>query len=191
MLKFENEFEKREQLGRRALLQLKEIYPNYFKHEIKFSTDKYSVFDAFYFELDDNTHSIKNRCLIEVKLRDRTFDSYCLESKKYNSLLKKRKELGFDKDDMKLIYLCFCPEGTYLWNLDNITLNYEKIKMNKATSVSRNDKIEKINIMLDNKEAKFLPYKYNENFIMKLIESEKLIDVKIKEIKKGLENLFE
>jgi hypothetical protein len=188
---FTNDFEKREFIGRESLKELQKLYSNLFKYPLHFTTDTYSAYDAFYHIIDTETHSIKKRVLIEIKIRDRQFPEYIIETKKLNSLEKIRKDLGFTKDEMSILYINFCPNETIVWDIDKINNDVKTLVANKATSISRNEKINKSVIYLQPIEGKRLNYIYNENSIlMKSIIDEKLSITK-NEIIKGLNFLFE
>ena len=83
-MRFTNDFEKREFIGRESLRELQKLYSNLFKYQLHFTTDTYAAYDAFYHIIDTETHSIKKRVLIEIKIRDRQFPEYILETKKLN-----------------------------------------------------------------------------------------------------------
>lgn len=190
-MNFLNDFEKREFLGRKALLELQDKYPNILKYKIEFTTDTYATYDAFYHIIDIETHSIKKRVLIEIKIRDRSFPEYILETKKLNSLKKIRTDLGFNENEMSILYINFCPNETIIWNIDKINNNIIVSEYNKATSTSRTNKINKSVIMLLPSEGKQLDYILDE----KKIFMNNVIDKKISSLKKdiiqGLNFLFE
>lgn len=185
-MNFTNEFEKREYLGREALKELKKIYPNLFKYDIHFTTDTYASYDAFYHIIDSETHSIKKRVLIEIKIRDREFPEYILETKKLNSLKKIRKDLGFNEDEMSILYINFCPNETIIWNIDKINNDIVTNEYNKATSISRTNKINKDVIMLKPSEGKQLNYILDEKLILSKTKINNIVDNKVKELKNDL-----
>lgn len=180
-------FQQREFYGREFLKELKELYPNYFKYDIHFTIDSYASYDAFYHIIDAETHSIKKRVLIEIKIRDQKFDDYLLEEKKLNSLLKIRKDLGMNENEMTLLYINFCPDETLIWNIDDVKdKNKSSLKANKATSVDRKNKVDKSVILLNKVDGKSLNYVYDYNRIDMKYKVNKVIDTKIKEIKNDL-----
>lgn len=190
-MRFTNDFEKREFIGRESLRELQKLYSNLFKYQLHFTTDTYAAYDAFYHIIDTETHSIKKRVLIEIKIRDRQFPEYILETKKLNSLKKIRKDLGFNEDEMSILYINFCPNETIVWDIDKINNEVKTLVANKATSISRDEKINKSVIYLQPSEGKQLNYIYNEKeILMKSIIDEKLSATK-KEIIKGLNFLFD
>ena len=62
--RFIDEFEKREWLGREALKEVKELYPEYFKFELLFTEGKYDDYDAYYFVIDKDTFNITKRVIM-------------------------------------------------------------------------------------------------------------------------------
>ena len=147
-----------------------------FNGDIQFTTDTYSAYDAFYFIIDDVTHNIKKRVYIELKIRNRVFDSYLLESKKMNSLLKIRKDMYFTEDEATILYINFCPNETIIYNIDKVkNLPTEKLIANKCTVNSKTDKIEKTVIMLKPTDGKQIEYIINENEIIKRLEIKQIV----------------
>jgi len=188
---FKTEYEKREELGRLALKELEQEH-NIFKNPLLFCPDQYGAYDAYYFKIDNSTQSITKRVWIEIKIRDRIFPNYILEKKKWNRLEQKRKDLGLNKDEVTYLYLNFTPNSTYMWNITDFDkFIIEKMAMNKATSESRTDKIDKDITLLEPKSAYTIDYIYNEHNIMKKYEDEILLK-KCKQaiIKKGLESVL-
>ena len=172
MLKFESEFQKNEEVARYALKEMNEKY-KLFNGDIQFTSDVYSAYDAFYFIIDDVTHNIKKRVYIELKIRNRVFDSYLLETKKMNSLLKIRKDMYFTEDEATILYINFCPNETIIYNIDKVkNLPTEKLIANKCTVNSKTDKIEKTVIMLKPTDGKQIEYIINENEIIKKMEKD-------------------
>lgn len=189
---FEDKFAEREFYGRQALKELQKDYPEKFRFEIFENNDKYGHYDAFYYIIDNDTQSIIKRVWIEIKIRDTHFDDYFLETKKWNNLEKKRKELSLLKEEVVYLYLNFTPTGAYLWDISDISnLKKEKRSMNKATSANRNDKINKeINYLKTNNSYRF-DYYINKQLILKRYTDELLLDITKKAIqKKGLESIL-
>jgi len=193
-MKFENDYQRREWIGRQALKELQRQYPHIFKYDITFEPDMYSHYDASFIEYDYTTHNIKMRHFIEIKIRDRVFPDYILERKKVSNLHKKMDELGLKDGEYKLFYLNFCPDGTYLWNITDITpqdCNESKL-MNKATSTSRRDKMNKYYRPMVTEEARKFEYIINENDIVEeevMRRMKPQLEKKIQQ--KGLNWLFE
>lgn len=193
-MEFKNDFERREWIGRQALRELKRDNLNIFKYDIIYEPDPYSVYDASFINYDYESHSIRSRNFIEIKIRDRIFPDYVLEKKKVNSLHKKMNELGLSPLDYKLWYLNFCPEGTYLWEITDVwpTDCTDSRYMNVATANSRDNKELKYYKGMLPEQSKSFDYIIDPD---SLIEEEKMrrqlpkIEKKIQQ--KGLNWLFE
>ena len=190
MLKFEDDFEKREWLGRQALLEIQKLYPNYFKYQLQFTTGKYDKYDCYYIVLDEQLN-IKKRVIVELKIRDRYFDEYILEQKKYNSLIKIREDLGLTKDEMNILYINLCVDGTYVYDIDRLELKWDTLIANKATCDSRTNKVKKSVLYLTKTSGKFIPYIISEKQLLIDNIIEEKIEQSKKEIKKGLNHLFD
>lgn len=186
-MNFTNNFQKEEFYARQGLLILQELYPNSFKYKIEFTTGEYDPYDAMFFIIDNETQSIVKRVWIELKIRKTTFDTYLLETKKMNSLLKLRKDMFFTENEVSLLYINFTPNETIIYNLDKVKeLPTEKRVMNKCTVVSRTNKVEKSVIMLRPEDGKVLNYILNENEIDNRNKINIIIDKKVKDIKNDL-----
>jgi len=192
-MRFTDDYEKREWLGREALKELQEIYPEYFKYDLRFTTEKYADYDAFYFIIDEDTQKLRKRVWIEIKIRDTNYDEYVLEYKKLNQLIKKRDELFLTEDDVIFLYLNYTPNETIIWNISKIKEEGEvKSKvMNKATSTSRKDKMNKKIYYLKPSDGKRLDYVLNEKHLLRKYDNYLLDKVK-EQIKKkpGLEDIL-
>ncbi len=179
-----DDYQMREWLGRTALkdLQLKGLFPK--KFDITYTGDYYCVYDAY--TKGDNDKSI----LIEIKVRDNQYDNYILEYNKCRDLCAIAKtNLYLKENEITFLYICFCPEACYIWNINHYVFNYDQIewdndkKFNKSTCKSRDDKINKDHIMLETSNSKKINYKICKN---RLIEEEKLRMRPLEERKKGL-----
>lgn len=160
-MEFTNDYQFREWLGRTALkdLQEKELFPK--KYTITYTGDYYCAYDAWI--KIDNTKTV----FIEIKVRDETYGEYVLEYKKCKSLYYIAKDLFLNDKEATFIYVNFCKNATYIWNINEYVFNVDKIKwigmkMNKATSDSRSDKINKSVVLLDPKKSKIIDYKINK-----------------------------
>jgi hypothetical protein len=112
--KFIDKFEEREFYGREALKELKEIYPQYFKWELHFTSGKYDKYDAFYFVMDLDTMNISKRVFLEIKIRDTEFDEYILEKKKVSSLKSLISSMGLSENEYSILYInCSLLSITY------------------------------------------------------------------------------
>ena len=91
--------------------------------------------------------------IIEAKVRDTHFNDLLLESKKYNALIKEmtkhKNEFGFS--NVEVLYLCFTPNGTYLFKLTKHKERYEWVvkEYNKYTAAKQKGKVEKKVTFLD------------------------------------------
>lgn len=92
---------------------------------------------------------------------------------------------------MSILYANFTPTKTIIWNLDEIEVKIDTLKANKTTVDSKTRKVNKGVIYLTPESGIVLPYVLNK----KKIIMNNLIDVKLnkteKELKKGLETLFD
>ena len=167
MIQFKDDYEKREWLSRESLKQLKELYPEFFKYDIQFTSGQYDDYDAFYF-IYDNDGKFKKYVWIELKMRDKTFNEYILEKEKLDRINKHRERLYIDKEQVVILYINFCPEGTYCWNISNIDDgNWEKLLANKSTSNNRTDKEMKKVKYLKPSESKQFDYILNERQLLR------------------------
>ena len=189
-MNFKNDFEKREAIGREAFKELKKLYPNTFKWDIQFTTGDYDTYDAYWFILDEN-YSIKKRVWVEIKWRDSIYEEYILETKKLNKLIQLRKE-NFTENEVDIFYLCFAPDGTFMWKLNESMLEDKKsLKANKETSISRTNKIDKGVIFLKREDGKRFEYIPTEKEIINLIFKNNMKKELIEEISVGLNNIFD
>jgi hypothetical protein len=164
-MRFTDDFEKREYLGREALKELQLQHPDKFKYQLSFNSEKYGEYDALFFVIDEN-QQIKKRVWIEIKIRDTEFDEYILETKKLNSLINKRKSLYFTNEEVSFLYINFTPNNTIVWDITNIEPEGETLKANKATSTSRTDKVDKSVIYLKPEQGKVFDYQINEKHLL-------------------------
>jgi hypothetical protein len=159
---FLDDYEKREWLGREALKELQKLNPDFFKYHIQFNPERYGDYDAFYFIYDING-KFKKHCWIEIKVRNKTWPEYFLEKEKFDRLERLRNSLYLNKEEVVYLYLNFCPEGTYCWNVSNIDDGiWEERLMNKSTSNNRIDKELKKVKLLNTDRAKSFDYVLNE-----------------------------
>lgn len=186
-MKFQNDFQKEEYYARQGLLILQELYPNTFKYKIEFTPGEYDPYDALFFIIDTETQSIIKRVWIELKIRKTTYDSYLLETKKMNSLIRLRKAMYYKEEDVTLLYINFTPNETIIYNLDKVkNIPTQKKVMNKCTVLSRTNKVEKDVIMLKPEDGKILNYILDEKEIDTRNKINKIVDTKSKEMKNDL-----
>jgi hypothetical protein len=191
MLKFEDDFARREFLGREALKEIQLLHPGKFKYQLQFNTDKYGCYDAFYFVIDENQQLVK-RVWIEIKIRDTVYDKYILETKKHSGILSEIKRMFLTTEDVTILYLNLCPNESYIYNITDISkYKIEVLKANKQTSISRTVKIDKNVIYLDPNDGVKLNYIMNEKELEYKEILRRKVNVISKEIKKiGLEGVL-
>ena len=170
-----DQFVERSKRERYSLNKIKPFLTNG-QSEVQFhTTDEYSYdkYDAIINFLDQGK-TIKQH-IIEFKHRDTHYDILVLETKKFKSL--KRHIMRPEITD--LIYICSTPKATYLFNLSEMEksgkLPVVKMNMNKATSESRSDKVQKTAIMLNIEDAYMvLYYTFNEQeYLNSLVKDKK------------------
>lgn len=167
-MKFSNAFEEadfRERCAFRDFDKMYNLFNDYNIHMTEIETK--SVYDISLQKIIDG--SIKKRIFIEIKVRNKVFDDYILETKKYNSLKRLVKHtLMLDEDEYELWYLNFTPEGTLLWDIKNVDETLIKSqKMNKATVVSKTHKVNKNSYYLKPEMAKKWNYTWDEKQLKK------------------------
>lgn len=156
-MKFKNNFQKREYLGRQAVKELKQLHPDKFKYDLEETGDTFSPYDMYYYTED-------KKVLLEVKIRDKDFDTFILEVKKLEALQKIKSE---SNEEIVLLYLNFTPTKTIIWNITNIdSSNSKTIIANKTTEISRNCKVEKEVIYLNPKDGYILDYVLDEDKLL-------------------------
>lgn len=119
-----------------------------------------SPYDVIITKKDDNGKDI-GRLIIEIKIRDKEYSSWVYEGKKHNSLTKIK---NIDPDYNKIIYINFTPTGTIVWDIDKIIDKYklERMEMNRVTSHSRSDKVDKRIYLLKEEDGKKWNYIWDE-----------------------------
>lgn len=190
---FVNDYEKREWLGREALKDLQTLNTDFFKYKINFTTGQYDDYDAFYF-IYDTDNKFKKYVWIEIKVRDKTFPDYILEKEKLDRMIKQRERLYLKKEEVVFLYINFCPEGTYCWNITEMDDNeWERMEMNKSTSNNRIEKENKLVKLLDIDRSKQFDYILNEKQLLRNWKLNYLLPKVEQKIKKqnNLNFLFE
>ena len=158
--RFEDEFHKKEMIGRWALSELQELYPATWKWPIHYTEHTYSAYDAFCHILDpDNHYSIKKRIMIEIKTRNTIYNEYILEKAKYDKLMNLRKSLSLTPSELSIYYINFTPEGVLMWDLDKIDNSVTTKTMNSKT-VEESSKRKEKSIMLLSRESAIARWEY-------------------------------
>lgn len=140
-MNYKSEFEIRELIGRKAF---DEVYGSHCSNiKIEYTDYKFETYDAFF--SFTNSNGKKKYVVIEIKVRSADYSSYIFEEKKSVSMNKVYKELGVDKDDVKLLYVNFTPSAAYIYDVTNIDSKYSTstLKCNKNTVYSTSDKVSK------------------------------------------------
>jgi hypothetical protein len=174
--KFESGFDKMEWLGRAALNDMakKFSHSKLFENPLKM-TDHYCRYDSFSHIYDEN-YKIKKILYFEIKVRDRVYpDGMILERNKVRDINKVIREASVFKGEYKIFYVNFIENNsTLIWDITDIDEKdcKEIHTCNKATAISRENKVDKKVKLLDPMEAKRIDYIYNEqmtllNFYMK------------------------
>lgn len=180
-MNYKNNFEKREFLGRKILQEIQQMYPNIFKTEIVFTENKYDHYDAYYHTLKKN--KLKTT-LIEIKIRDKEFDNYILQKDKIDNIKKEIENSDLKNINTKILYMNILPTKVYFFDITNLNKQVHKLKTNKATSISREEKIEKEVYYLEPSEASLtIDYIYDENRLTRMYYEEfknNLINNKLK-----------
>lgn len=131
--------------SRKERLAFETLLENYnlFKNNYRVNgtpVDSNDIYDYWIHKFNEN-FSITQRIIVEIKIRnlsgsqleDARENGWILETKKFNSL-KKASEID---PEMKILYVCFTPDGTLFFDLKDLEekklLKVTKKVMNKAT----------------------------------------------------------
>ena len=128
--------------GRKAFSEL--LYNYSPEVKVNFTEDRWCNYDAYWTALNDN--GVKKHYIVEIKIRNKNYDSYILEHKKVVGMRKEAtKDLGVKLEDCVFLYVNFTPHWTYMWNITNVerTCDSTISRINKCTSKSRSNKVEK------------------------------------------------
>ena len=159
-MKFTNRFEKSSFIERCAFKNFIKLYDGFKGYHIEYTPfDGFDQYDVLLSKIEDGI--ITKRIFIEIKVRDKHYEEYFLETKKLNALRKTMKENYIE--NYTFLYLNFTPTGTYIWNT-SITddLKVSKCVMNKATMNSRSEKVNKSKYDLPISMAKHWHYTWDE-----------------------------
>lgn len=161
-MKFEqmNRFQQLEAISTEAI---KQLLPNTDVH----FTDEFENYDCW---VDVTTTSGEEiRVWMETKVRHTAYDTYILEDAKLKALQNKRiaeeRKLGMK---IRLFYVNFTPDGTYMWDLDRIKVPKSTVYAGKCTAKATN-RVEKITYYLPKSDA-IKTYDY-------IIDKEKIINI--------------
>lgn len=195
---YENDYHKREMIGRWALKDILSIYSSKFPSKHDFTAYTFHAYDMCMFATDPDTSSIKKRFFVEIKTRDRIYDEYILEKDKYDRLMNTRDSLYLSKEECKLLYCNVTLGGAYFWDLDRLdTTTLSTLRCNIATVESRSDKKDKKVYYVRPEEAVVsLPdYKLNANLLEERYYWTEYAMPKVKAIiqkqPRGLNDLFD
>ena len=103
--------------------------------------------------------------IIECKLRKNNYDTYFYESKKHKSLTKLKKEYSMGTNvPFSILYVNVTPSKTYIWDIDKILPETNKVKVacNKESMSGDNIKIDKGVYELHINNSKHLEFTFNE-----------------------------
>lgn len=118
------------------------------------------------------TGTIKAFYLVEAKVRTKVYDTFVFEQKKLNTLKSYKRKLDkyfkaeYSDKTINLMYVSFTEEATFMYDLLTLIDNHlmpklTKMKMNKVTVESRDNKINKHVFLLPQNIA--VKYKWNFN----------------------------
>lgn len=169
MIQFSNEFQAAAFKERLAWKNLNKTYTIY-NTETKIDIRPYEGMDPYDIAAHHNNKKqeidiieLKIRYLEGTRLDMANKEGWFFEKNKYTSL-KKIKEM--DPDRIKIKYISFTNNGTYIWDIDQLEKE-NKLKigissMNKATMCSTTHKIDKHRYCLKSEWAQFYPYYWTE-----------------------------
>jgi len=104
-----------ELIGRKAFEQLMAKYRPDSKLEIRYTDARFSPYDAAWdYVTKDGT---KRTVLVEIKVRNATYSDYILEHAKFLGMDKIAFATKKFRKDVTLLYVNFCPEATYIWDI--------------------------------------------------------------------------
>lgn len=171
MLQYFTEREYRERFALNNILSFlkrKDYDFNYTISPVETSTE----YDLYFSYSKDGF--IKKRYYCEAKIRTQEYTNYVLEFKKLKSLQRLIRDNNLEDDTTDILYINFTPNRTYVWNISKL-INTNKLKltdmvMNKQTSNSRMDKINKKVYLLEVEDATIFDYIYSEKEYLESIK---------------------
>ena len=156
---FVNRFQKLEEQCRVAL---QELFP---KKKFNFSSE-YAPYDAWCFTKKNGKKLIY---LIELKIRNRSYNEYILEQKKLDNLLEAQIQFQrtFPDREVKIFYLNFTPQGTFTWDLNQTVADAQKMTIEAPQYTAKaSDKVGKSVYYLPVEKAIYTSsYTYNPYII--------------------------
>lgn len=168
------------------------IFDNY--NKIVTPYDGNDSYDVFLYKID-NEGRMYNRIFLEIKVRNKNYNEWFFETKKYNAILNMcKKELYLKDDEYKILYLNFTEIGTLIWDTDIIYENDMKVStqmMNTTTFKSRIDKTLKSKYDMPTDKAKHYKYIWDESHLEKHYKEYFYNEVEKKVKKVGLELFFD
>lgn len=141
--------------------------------DIKMSfQDSYVPYDAIAIRYDRVTHKMLNVLLIEAKVREKEYDSYLLEKKKFDRMFDSCKE---NAQITECIYVNFLQDKVVWYNLNKIKddIIWEERLQPKQTIRPELGKVVKTVSMLPTSLAKVIPFVYNEEHNKMLLEEDR------------------
>lgn len=166
-----NKFEEAAIKERIAFKNLRELYNLFNTEDCLITINPYDGMESYDLIIQYHKNgTIIKRLIIELKIRslsgmslqDARDNGWIFEDKKYKSL---KKAADLDPDKNVMLYICFTPDGTYIWNITKLQSDFKKHKkvMNKATMSSTDNKINKTVYLLDPKLAhKHYEYRWDD-----------------------------
>lgn len=158
---FATPFEESAYKERLFFKNLQHLYNLFTSEEWHVIETPYTDYEHYDFLVYKHTPNGYKRYIIEIKIRQSIQDGYFYEQSKHNDL-KKVKDL--DPDNNIIIYINSTPEGTFIWNIDEILPKYKTTtrEMNSHTVVSNNKENKKVYTLKKEDAFKAYPYHYDE-----------------------------
>jgi len=93
------------------------------------SEEGYDLYDALLIKFEKNGTKMLNQYFIEIKVRDKHYDTLMLERTKYNhlkDLVKKYDKRNYSDIPSEIIYINTTPNGSYWFNLSKINMEEQE-----------------------------------------------------------------
>jgi hypothetical protein len=131
-----------ELIGRKAFEQLMAKYRPDSKLKIRYTDARFSPYDAAW---DYVTNDGKKRTvLVEIKVRHDTYSNYILEHKKFLGMDKIAFATKQFRKDVTLLYVNFCPEATYIWDISKANEKHTLASMWATVKNQRTNRYEDV-----------------------------------------------